>query len=180
MTGEQELIAIARVRRPHGLRGELLVDALTDEPDAVFAPGRRVFAGSEDGVLARGISESEIIQGREVPDGFYIVLAGVEDRTAADRWRGKYLLAPRSELRELRDDEVYVHDLVGMRVVDLNGVELGDVTAVLELPQGYLLEVRGTEKGEVLIPYNPARVDRVDRENRTIIVQPVDEEETTG
>ena len=43
--------SVGRVRRPHGVRGELVVEALTDEPDAIFAPGRRLFQGTPDGSL---------------------------------------------------------------------------------------------------------------------------------
>jgi hypothetical protein len=48
-----ELIIVGRVRKAHGIRGDLVVEPMTDEPDAVFAPGRRVFAGTASGNRAR-------------------------------------------------------------------------------------------------------------------------------
>ena len=48
-----EFFIVGRVRRAHGIRGELAVEVITDAPDAIFAPGRRVFAGTVDGDPAR-------------------------------------------------------------------------------------------------------------------------------
>jgi 16S rRNA processing protein RimM len=45
----EDLVIVGRVRRPHGVRGEVLIEVLTDEPDAVYASGRRVFGGTVDG-----------------------------------------------------------------------------------------------------------------------------------
>ena len=51
---QPEYAIIGRVRTAHGIRGELVVEPITDAPDAVFASGRRVFAGTVAGDLARG------------------------------------------------------------------------------------------------------------------------------
>ncbi|MGH7671150.1 MAG: hypothetical protein ACRENQ_16830, partial [Gemmatimonadaceae bacterium] len=44
-----EFLIVGRVRKAHGIRGELVVEPITDAPDAIFAPGRRVFAGTPSG-----------------------------------------------------------------------------------------------------------------------------------
>ena len=86
----------------------------------------------------------------------------------AELWRGRYLLAPFSELPPLEQDQVYLHDLVGMRAVSTTGKELGQVTTFYELPQGIVLDVK-TAKGSVLIPYSPESVIRTDLARRTIV-----------
>ena len=57
-----EYYLVGRVRRAHGIRGELVVEALTDAPDAVFAPGRRVFVGTAEGDLVRGAQELRVLR----------------------------------------------------------------------------------------------------------------------
>src|SRR3954463_8195160 len=112
-----EFIIVGRVRKAHGVRGEMVVEVITDAPDAIFASGHRVFAGTVSGDLAPSRQELHIDSVRPFNDGLLVHLAEVADRTAADLWRGRYLLVPASEVPAPADDEVYMHDLLGMQVV---------------------------------------------------------------
>ena len=67
------------------------------------------------------------------------------------------------------DDEVFVHDLIGMTVQSREGASLGVVIGTYELPQGLTLEVR-TANGDILVPYRPAVIDEVDLRARTLTV----------
>ena len=91
------------------------------------------------------------------------------DRTAAEAWRERGLLVPYAELPPPADDEVYLHELVGMRVVHRDGTEAGTVADLVELPQGLALDVRlaGTER-TALVPYRPELVAGVDVPGRTV------------
>ena len=165
-----ELIIVGRVRKAHGIRGELVVEPITDEPDAVFAPGRRVIAGTVAGDPAKGSPELHIEQAAPFKGGFIVHFAEIPDRTVADTWHGRFLLLPADELQPLGDDEVYVHELVGMRVELESGATVGTVTQFYELPQGLTLEVaRG--QGTVLVPYDRI-VTSVDRDARLIRIAP--------
>ena len=62
---QPEYAIVGRVRNAHGIRGELVVEPITDAPDAVFASGRRVFAGTVAGDLARGAPTLTV--GRALP-----------------------------------------------------------------------------------------------------------------
>lgn len=169
-------VIVGRVRKAHGVRGELVVEPISDEPDAVFAPGRRFFVGDEEGRPdARGTTV-EVVGARPFKDGFLVTFAGIEDRNAADLWRDRYLLIPESELPAPAEGEIYLHDVPGMRVELPDGTLVGRVTTVWELPQGLMLDVvrepaaenaRGTT---VMIPYDERTVHRVDRDQRRIIV----------
>ena len=57
-------IIVGRVRKAHGIRGEVVVEPITDAPDAVFASGRRVFAGTAGGDLAPNRAELHIASSR--------------------------------------------------------------------------------------------------------------------
>ena len=69
----------------------------------------------------------------------------------------------------LQVDQVYLHDLIGMRAVSANGEELGTVTTFYELPQGLMLDIN-TRRGSVLIPYRPEIVVQTDIVARTILI----------
>lgn len=166
---------VGRIRKPQGIRGHVTVELLTDEPDAIFAPGRRVFAGTADGDPAKpapGTNEPPILQietAEPFKGGLIVKFDALADRNVAERWRLRYLLVPMSELTPPADDEVFVHDLIGMTVQSREGTSLGVVIGTYELPQGLTLEVR-TANGDILVPYRPAVIDEVDVRARTLTV----------
>jgi 16S rRNA processing protein RimM len=163
---------VGRVRKAHGLRGEIVVEPITSEPEAVFASGRRVFVGTADGELPAEAPVYEIRRASPFKGGWIVALDTLVDRNEAELWRERYLFAPFEQLRPLGDDEVYQHDLLGMRVELASGEAVGDVIALYELPQGLTLEVRRPEKGTALVPYRSAIVQRVDPAERLLVLDP--------
>lgn len=172
--GAPELIIVARLRKAHGIRGDLLVEPITDAPAEVFAAGRRLFAGTADGdpdPAGRTLTVGEV---RALHDGLFVIrFDEIADRDAADRWRHRYLLAEASSLAPPAEGEVYVHELPGMTVELPTGETLGEVREVYELPQGLALEVvRGANAGSVLLPFREEFVTRVDRVARRLVATP--------
>lgn len=166
---EGALVIVGRVRKPQGLHGELLVETVTDEPDAVFAAGRRVLLGTAEGDADSGAPALTVKRARPFKTGYIVGFAGIEDRTAAEQWRGRYLLVPVEELPGLSEGEVYRHDLLGMEVRDDEAGEIGTVAEVYDFPHGLMLEVVDGKRS-VLVPYRPEMVRTVDREARLISV----------
>lgn len=168
--------SVGRIRRPHGVRGELVVEALTDEPDVIFAPGRRLFQGTHEGKLwldpRSGEPRALEVTGlRPFKEGWLMTLDAVSDRTEAERWNGRHLMVPVEELSEPEEGEVFAHELVGMQLVDAGtGAAIGEVVEFYELPQGLLLEFR-TPQRLASLPFLDEFVDEVDREARTIRVR---------
>jgi len=169
-----EYYLVGRVRRAHGIRGELVIEALTDAPDAVFAPGRRVFAGTVEGDIAADHRELRVMRSSPFKGGLIVAFEGIPDRTAAEVWRDRTLLVPENEVEPPSADEVFIHDLVGMRVIHVDGSAVGEVVEVFELPQGIVLDVRREEGKNVMLPFNDETVVAVDSERRTIEVDPVE------
>ena len=168
-------IIVGRVRKAHGIRGEVVVEPITDEPDEVFASGRRVFAGTAAGDLAPNRLELHVTTARPLPEGLLVRFAEVPDRNAAETWRGRYLLLPAGELPPKADDEVYLHDLPGMTVVLESGDPVGTVDEIYELPQGVALDVRRAPPREletVLLLFDEHTVVSVDQDARIIVVAP--------
>jgi 16S rRNA processing protein RimM len=167
-----DLTIVGRVRRAHGIHGELVVEPLTDVPDAVFAPGRRVFAGTIDGDPAPDGRSLVVEESRPFKGGWLVAFTSIADRNEAERWRDRYLLAPRSELAPAAEGEFYVHDLFGLSVVlAATHAVVGEVSAVYELPQGIVLDVR-RPAGSVLVPFRPEVVTEVDLANRRLLITP--------
>ncbi len=170
-------VIVGRVRKAHGIRGELVVEPISDEPDAIFASGRRFSVGDAEGRPdARGTTV-DVVSARAFKDGFLVTFAGITDRNAADLWRDRYLLIPESELPAAGDEEIYLHDVPGMRVELPDGTVVGRVITVWELPQGLVLDVArepvdatGTATSTVMIPYDERTVHTVDRDARRIVV----------
>jgi 16S rRNA processing protein RimM len=164
------LAIVGLIRNAQGIRGEVVVEPLTDAPDAVFASGRRVFVGDANGNVKNRDETLTVDSVRPFKGGFMIKFDSVADRNEAELLRGRYLFAPFEELEPLDEDEVYLHDLIGMKVELTSGQSIGEVTAYYELPQGLTLDVK-TRKGSVLVPYRPEVVERTDTDARRVVVK---------
>jgi 16S rRNA processing protein RimM len=170
-------IIVGRVRKAHGIRGEVVVETITDAPDAIFAAGRRVFAGTATGDLAPTRQELHIRSVRSFNEGLLVGFDEVPDRTVAESWRARYLLLPENEIPPPDEEEVYVHELLGMRVQLESGELVGTVEETYELPQGLAIDVRREpprEKESVLLPYDDRTIASVDKSARVIVVTPAD------
>ena len=165
-----ELIIVGRVRKAHGIRGDLVVEPITDEPDAVFASGRRVIAGTASGNPTKDRRELHVTMSSPFKGGFIVHFEEIADRTIAEQWRDRFLLVPADELQPPGDDQIYVHELPGMRVELESGELVGTVLDTYELPQGLTLDVQ-RDTGSVMIPYERF-VTNVDREGRVLRIDP--------
>lgn len=172
MADRPELVIVGRVRKAHGIRGDLVVEPITDAPDAIFASGRRVLAGTVTGAPAKDGRELHVERASPFKGGFIVHFAGIDDRTVAETWRDRFLLMPADELEPLGEDEVYIHELVGMSILLESGDAVGDVIGTYELPQGLMLDVRrAAGRGTVIIPYDRV-VTSVDRALKRITIDP--------
>ncbi len=163
-----EYVIVGRVRKPHGVRGELVVQPITDEPERTFAPGRRLIAGNTDGdVVAGAASDVVVTRARRHGEMLLVTLDAVRSRDDAEPWRGRYLLVPMSEIAPPGPGEAFVHELIGMRAVATDGTALGEVTDLFEIPGATLLEVAHAG-GRGLVPLHAEFVRAIDREARRV------------
>jgi 16S rRNA processing protein RimM len=124
------VLLVGRITRSHGLRGEVVVDLLSSEPELRLAVGAEL--ATDRGPLV--VEAARPHQGK-----WLVVFEGVLGREAADALRGTELRAEPID----DPDALWVHDLVGASVVDAAGVERGTVVAVLANPADDLLELDG-------------------------------------
>ena len=165
--GSARLLAVGRLRKPHGLKGEFSIFPLTSDPDAVFAPGRRLVRLQLDGAMVG--EPVEIERSRGYHREWLIKFKGIESRSEMETWRGQFLAASAAELPPPAEGEVYVHELEGFAVRGEDGVAIGLVTGIYDLPAGLTIEVQGPRR-EFLLPFKKEFVRQVLREERTLVV----------
>jgi 16S rRNA processing protein RimM len=164
---ENRLLVVARLRKPHGLKGEVAVFPLTDDPEVTFKAGRTLTMVDLGGTP---VGEPVIIErSRPFHREWLIKFRGLDDRDSLESRRDLLLAAPAGELREPEGDEVYLHELTGFAVRDEADTALGLVTGLYEMPSGLMLEVQG-QKREFLLPYKKEFIRRVDRAGRKLTV----------
>jgi 16S rRNA processing protein RimM len=171
MTEPVRHLVVGRLRKPHGLKGNVTVFPLTDDPGAVFATDRELWFVGLDGEVTGGpfVVESSRAYHRE----WLMKFKGIESSDALEPWRGQFLGAPADTLAPPAEGEVYLHELEGFSVRHQDGRALGIVSALYDLPSGLMLEVQGPKR-EFLLPFKKEFVPEVDREARRLIVTPPD------
>jgi 16S rRNA processing protein RimM len=147
---------------------------MTDEPDAIFAAGRRVFAGDADGVITRGPLELRVVRSSPFKGGLIVAFEGIADKTNADTWRDRTFLVPEDEVAPPDEDEMFIHELVGMQVVTVGGQLVGAIKQLFELPQGVVFEVERPSKASIMLQLNEQTVTEVDSEARIVRIDPIE------
>jgi 16S rRNA processing protein RimM len=115
-----------------------------------------------------------ILRSSPFKGGLIVAFEGIETKSEADAWRDRTLLVPDDEVAPPAEDELFIHALIGMRVVRTSGPEIGAVSQVFELPQGLVMEVARDGAKPVLLPFDAQTVTEVDAEARVIRVDPIE------
>ena len=159
-------LVVGRVLRPHGVRGELSVEVLSDAPER-FAPGAELGVGDPDGP---GPLAPAVVRAARLHLGRLLLsLEGVEDRDAADRFRGAWLSIPVADARPLDPGEFWPHQRGGLAVVDHQGRERGRVADVVPGAAHDLLSVELPGGGSALVPAVAALVTVELDEGRVLV-----------
>jgi 16S rRNA processing protein RimM len=154
-------VAVGRVLAPFGLKGELKVQPLTDNPRRI-APRARLYAGAQKVTVASV---------REAQGYTYVTFKGLRDRTSVEPLRHALLQVPESELPLLAEGEYYRYQLIGLRVVDRSGAELGVLEEIIETGVNDVYRVRG-ESGDLLLPALDDVIVSVDLAGKKMVVDP--------
>ncbi|MBM3345934.1 MAG: 16S rRNA processing protein RimM [Betaproteobacteria bacterium] len=152
------MVVLGRVLAPYGVKGWLKVEPFTESPE-----GLRSF---RDWRLGRGEPAPnwqpvKVVESAEHSGNLLVRLEGCNDRDAALEFCGMRVAVPRNELPEAGPGEVYLADLVGLRVLNEQGALLGRVAGVFSNGAHEVLRVNG-DGAERLVPYVPAYVRGVD------------------
>ena len=161
-----ELIAIAKIVRTRGLKGEVVADILTDFPDR-FDVLENVTAVRDSGERFELKIEKFWFQNGRV----ILKFAGFDSISRGETLRNIEICVPESEAVELEADEYFDWELARCKVQTLSGEFVGKVREVMRTGGTELLVVEGETK-EFLIPFAYAICVEVDIENKLIKVDP--------
>jgi 16S rRNA processing protein RimM len=151
-------VTVGVILAPHGIRGEFKVQPLTDFPER-FEAGSRLWLNGQQWVVQ---------QGRWTGKNLILKLRGLETRNEAEALRGAELTVP--EPTTLEDEGVYyLHDIVGLPVVDAVGEKLGTLEEVFNCGSTDVYVIHG-DRGELLLPALDDIITEVDIANGRIVV----------
>jgi 16S rRNA processing protein RimM len=152
---------VARVLRPHGVRGEMVCEIITDFPER-FAPGITVFVGHPP-------IQTEIVQARCDVRTVTLALKSVASRDEVDRLRGSWVLVREADAHSLPEGQFYWHQLIGLRVQTDTGDELGVLRDIVETGSNDVYIVKRDDR-ETLLPAIPEVILNVDLDNGVLTV----------
>ena len=160
------MAAVGRIARPHGIRGQVIVNLHTDFPEERFHPGAELFIERDGAVRALTLTSVRFQRDRPV-----VGIAGIDTMNDAGALAGQELRVPVDRLARLPDDTFYRHDLIGCRVETVAGDVVGTVADVEGTREGSRLVV-AAERGEVLIPLVAAICATIDPAGKRIVIDP--------
>lgn len=168
-----------------GVKGWMKIQSYAPDPQALFAarlwflkaPDARVAAPRPVAVAARLPVALKITQVREHGDGIVASAEGVADRSAAENLRGARIFTSRTDFPSPKADEYYWVDLIGLKVINKQGEDLGQVIGLIDTGPHSVLRVLPADKvapvkpdEERLIPFVSAYVGEVSLTERRITV----------
>lgn len=170
-----DAIEVGRIADAWGIKGWFRVLPFSSAPEALFSSKRWFLQPAERGARTfSGTLRLAIRESRDHSDTVVATAQGVDDRTTAELLKGARVFVPRSSFPTAADDEYYWVDLIGLQVVNREGVALGEVRELLSTAAQTVLALTqlasdGTSI-ERMIPFVAVYVDKVDLPARRITV----------
>ena len=157
-------LVVARVGRAHGLRGEVVLDVRTDDPERRLTPGAvlRTHPASPGPLKVASV--------REHSGSLLVRFAQAPDRSAAEALRGVELVVEVDASDE--DDAWYPHEIVGLEARRPDGTVLGEIVGIEHLPAQDALVLRETNGARTLVPFIEAFVPDVDVARGVVVLDP--------
>ena len=142
----EDLLKVGVITTTHGVRGEVKVYPTTDEPER-FLELDYVLLDTGKELKRYDISNVKLFKNLVI-----LKFDGVDNINDIEKYKGKELWIPREEGRELGEDEYYIADLLGMKVLLEDGTEFGTLKDVMETGANDVYVIDSREHGEVLLP----------------------------
>jgi 16S rRNA processing protein RimM len=159
-------LAVGRLRRTHGVKGEIVMEVLTGFPERLRA-GKTLYLGEQHEPLrlasVRGHNQEMILR-----------FSGITTPEDAARLRNLQVFVQTEHLPELPEGEYYHHQLLGMKVVDDTGQELGTLSEILETGANDVYVIKTPEGKEILLPAIEDVILDVSVERSELRVKPQD------
>lgn len=167
---EPQYLILARVLRPHGVRGDLSVQILTDFPERMTSLNTVYFAA--DPADLRRLSEQRVTWARRHKNDTWLLhLNAIETRDDADNFRGQVMMVSLADAVPLEEDEVYLFQVIGLEVHTLEGDNLGRIVDIIETGANDVYVVQGGPHGEILLPAIESVIRYIDVDAGVMTVQ---------
>jgi 16S rRNA processing protein RimM len=160
---DPDRLAIGRIVRPHGVRGELIVEPYSETIRSVD-PESEVFIDSLQ-------TPYKVLSLRSHQKRLILRIEGCEDRETAEAFRGSELLIPTPDVEPLPDGVYYRWQILGLEVKEQAGRTLGTITDILETGANDVYIVRGDDERELLLPAIKEVIIEVNLENGHLLVR---------
>jgi 16S rRNA processing protein RimM len=164
------LLTVARIGRPHGLRGEVALDVRTDDPAARLTVGAVL---PTEPATAGPLTVERV---RVQQDRWFVTFAEAQDRTAVEALRGVSLVVEVADdaASDSGDDEDawYPHELAGLRAEHVDGRVLGEIRGLEHHPAHDVLVLREPDGARTLVPFVRAIVPVVDVPGGRVVLDP--------
>ena len=169
-----DAIEVGRIADAWGVKGWFKVVSHSSSPEALFSAKRWYLQPSERGAKTfAGTVQLSIRQAKDHSDTVVAWAQGIDDRDAAEALRGARIFVPRSSFPSTTEDEYYWVDLIGLDVVNREGVALGQVKELMSTGPQTVLVLAYEQDGkaqERMIPFVSAFIDNVDLAEKRITV----------
>ena len=169
-----DAIEVGRIADAWGIKGWFKVLSHSADPQALFSSKRWFILPSEKGGKTfTGVLRLAIREAKTHSDTVVATAQDVDDRTAAEALKGARIFVSRASFPTAEKDEYYWVDLIGLAVVNREGVALGEVRELLSTGAQTVLVMDYLQDGkpeERLIPFVAAFVDDVDLTKRVVTV----------
>jgi 16S rRNA processing protein RimM len=172
MPDSPQYLVLAKVMRPHGIRGELNLQIITDFPERLRTLEKIYLGTSEDG---SGKLKPYTVAGARPQKGatWLLRLTGIDDRDTAETLRNHYVFVSLADAVPLEEGEAYLFQVMGLRVVTVDGRELGKIVEFIETGANDVYVVQGALYGEVLLPNIPDVIRQIDIPGGVMTVEPL-------
>ncbi|WP_051688929.1 ribosome maturation factor RimM [Butyrivibrio sp. AE2032] len=145
----EKLIIIGKITGAHGVRGELKVFPLTDDPRR-FLKLKECFTCGQD----MEKPEAKVCANARMDRGNVLVrFEGIEDRDKAELLRGRFIAVERANAVKLKKDSYFITDLKGLTVIDDTRGDIGKVVDCFQTGPQYTLEIKRSAKKNLLLPF---------------------------
>jgi 16S rRNA processing protein RimM len=169
-----DAIEVGRILDAWGIKGWFKVLPYSADPEALFSSKSWFLLPTEKGVKTfEGVGLLKVKEAKIHSDTVVACAQEINDRNAADALRGARIFISRSSFPTAKKDEYYWVDLIGLEVVNPEGVSLGQVGDLLTTGPQTVLVIDRLQEGkmvEIMIPFVSAYIDDVSLTERRILV----------
>ena len=163
--GEPAFLAVGKLRHPHGVHGEMLMEIYTDFPERL-QPGIILY-------LLQDPIQLRLLKRRQHGEGLLMTFEGYSSPEDVGRFRNQIVYVKSVDCLPLADGEYYHHQVIGLRAVTSGGELIGTVTEILETGASDVLVILPESGPEILVPMADSFIHGIDLNKREITVHPI-------